>query len=51
MIFAIDVDSKLGIVNALKVYFNVTQVPTLIINEKQKLEGFVSKQDLEEITK
>jgi thiol-disulfide isomerase/thioredoxin len=51
MIFAIDVDSKLGIVNALKVYFNVTQVPTLIINEKQKLEGFISRQELEEITK
>jgi thiol-disulfide isomerase/thioredoxin len=51
MIFAIDADSKLGIVNALKVYFNVTQVPTLIINEKRKLEGFVSKQELEEITK
>jgi thiol-disulfide isomerase/thioredoxin len=51
MIFAIDVDSKLGIVNALKVYFNVTKVPTLIINEKQKLEGFISRQELEEITK
>jgi thiol-disulfide isomerase/thioredoxin len=51
MIFAIDVDSKLGIINVLKVYFNVTQMPTLIINEKQKLEGFISKQKLEEITK
>lgn len=50
MIFAIDVDSKLGIVNALKVYFNVTQVPTLIVNERQKLEGFVPKQELEEIS-
>jgi thiol-disulfide isomerase/thioredoxin len=51
MIFAIDFDSKLGIVNALRVYFNITQVPTLIINEKQKLEGFTSKQKLEELTK
>ena len=51
MIFAIDVDSKLGIVNTLKVYFNVTKVPTLIINEKQKIEGFISRQELEKLTK
>jgi len=51
MIFAIDVDSKLGIVNALKFYFNVTKVPTLIINENIKLESFISRQKLEEITK
>jgi len=51
MIFATDVDSKLGIVNALKVYFNVTQLPTLIINEDQKIEGFVSRQELEKLTK
>jgi len=51
MIFATDVDSKLGIVNALKVYFNVTHVPTLIINEDQKIEGFVSRQELEKLTK
>jgi len=51
MIFAVDVDSKVGIVNALKVYFNVTQVPTLIINEKQKIGGFISRQELEKLTK
>jgi len=51
MIFATDVDSKLGIVNALKVYFNVTQVPTIIINEKEKIEGFISRQELEKLTK
>ena len=51
MIFALDVDSKLGIVNAIKTYFNVTTVPTIIINEKEKIEGFVSKEDLEEMTK
>jgi thiol-disulfide isomerase/thioredoxin len=51
MIFAIDADSKLGIVNALRVYFNTTKLPTIIINEKLKLEGFVSKQELEELAK
>jgi len=51
MIFAIDVDSKLGIVDALKTYFNVTKVPTLVINERHKLEGFVSKKELEEMTR
>ena len=51
MIFAIDADSKLGIVDTLKTYFNVTKVPALVINEKQKLEGFVLRQELEELTK
>jgi len=51
MIFAIDADSKLGIVGTLKTYFNVTKVPALVINEKQKLEGFVLRQELEELTK
>jgi thiol-disulfide isomerase/thioredoxin len=51
MIFAIDADSKLGIVNALRVYFKTTKLPTIIINEKLKLEGFVSKQELEELAK
>jgi len=46
MIFALDKDSKLGIVSTLLSYFNVTQVPTMIINEKVKLEGFYSEEEL-----
>lgn len=46
MIFAVDVDSKLGIVSTLKQYFNITQVPAVVINENIKLEGFHSEERL-----
>ncbi|MEM0333597.1 MAG: hypothetical protein QXX30_04040 [Candidatus Aenigmatarchaeota archaeon] len=48
MIFAIDADSKLGIVSTLKQYFSVNYLPTIIINEKVKLEGFYSEEKLKE---
>ncbi|MGC9059286.1 MAG: thioredoxin family protein [Candidatus Aenigmatarchaeota archaeon] len=51
MIFALDIDSNLGIVKALTKYFNVTSVPTVIINEKVKMEGFSSKEKIEEVVK
>ncbi len=51
MIFALDVDSNLGIINSLKIYFNVTKLPTLVINENQKVEGFITKQEIEKLLK
>ena len=49
MIFSLDIDSNLGIIDSLKTYFDVKSVPTVIINEKEKFEGFVSRGDLEKI--
>jgi len=48
MIFAIDSDLDLGVVNLLKTRYNITKVPTLVINEKNKIEGFVSQNKIEE---
>jgi hypothetical protein len=51
MIFALDIDSDLGIVKTLVKYFNVTKAPTIIINEKIKLEGFVPKEKIKDVVK
>ncbi|MEM5815284.1 MAG: hypothetical protein QXD89_02240 [Candidatus Aenigmatarchaeota archaeon] len=48
MIFALDSDSKIGIISTLKYYFNITVLPTTIINEKVKLEGFYDYYSLKE---
>ena len=48
MIFAIDSDLDLGVVTMLKTKYNVTRVPTLVINEKSKIEGFASQSALKE---
>ena len=37
------------LVNSVKLHYNVTQSPTLIINDKQRIEGFATKDELEEI--
>lgn len=48
MIFAIDSDLNLGVVNLLKINYNATKMPTLIINEKNKIEGFVNQATLKD---
>lgn len=37
------------LVNSVKLHYNVTQAPTLIINDKQRIEGFATKDELEKI--
>lgn len=49
MIFAVDVDSNLGIISTLLQYFKVVKTPTMIINEVVKLEGFYSEEELKNI--
>jgi len=48
MIFAIDSDLDLGVVALLKTKYNVTRIPTLVINENIKIEGFASQSALKE---
>jgi hypothetical protein len=46
MIFAVDADLNLGIVDLLKKTYNITSFPTLVINEKDKIENFAGKEVL-----
>ena len=46
MIFAIDKDTDLGIVNTLKTSYNTTTFPFLVINENVTLSGFRDEKNL-----
>ncbi len=43
MVFAIDRDTDLGVVNLLKTVYNVTSVPSIVIDENLKLDGFYNE--------
>ena len=43
-----DAEFDLGIIQILKKEFNVTTTPTIIINEKEKLEGLTPKKKIVE---
>jgi len=45
-VYSIDADLDLGVVNTLKEVYNITEYPTVIINDK-KFSGFHSKEELE----
>ena len=45
-IVPLEKNSKLGIMRILTKQFNVTTTPTIIIDEKTKIEGVISKADL-----
>ncbi len=42
----VDADEDLLIINTIKNAFNITKMPSLIINSKQRIEGFVSEDEL-----
>lgn len=46
LIIPLDYNFNLGIIKILSKEFNITQTPTIIINEKTKLEGLQSKADI-----
>jgi len=51
MIFPIDGDLDIPLVSSIKSTFNVERYTTLIIDEKKRVEGFISKEDLGEYFK
>jgi len=48
-IFPIDADFDLGIIKILKERYNVTQTPTIIVNEKIKFVGLTPKDKIEPV--
>jgi hypothetical protein len=49
LVVPLDYNFNLGMIKILRVQYNVTSTPTLVINEKTKLEGSVSKAEIVQI--
>lgn len=49
MVFAVDQDTDLGIVNLLKATYNITTFPFIVVNEHTELRGFYNKTALRTI--
>lgn len=49
MIFAIDYNTKLNVVDLLKENFNITNVPYMIVDETESYDGFVNRANLSRI--
>ena len=47
MVFAIDYNLDLGIVKTLRAAYNITQVPSIVVDGKQVIKGFADKATLE----
>ena len=46
LVVPLDYNFDMGIIRILRAQFNVTSAPTIVVNEKTKLEGIASKADI-----
>lgn len=49
LVVPMDYNFDLGIIKILSKQFNVTKTPTIIVNEKTKLEGLTAKKDIVDV--
>lgn len=46
IVFSVDSEFEEPALNSLKAYYNVTRMPTLILNYENKVEGYISEEDI-----
>lgn len=49
MLIPLPIDLDISIINIMINTYNITTLPTILINEKDKLEGFHNKEDIENL--